>query len=296
MGQNLAAILGGQPAQQQQQGNPLQSLLGAAPQVNVPQQIQQQSPLQAGLMGLLSFFNPQLSQQLTQGRQQRQAQNTANIQRAQATNVGLRSQREGQIARLEQRQREFDVSTKAAKEDRAIRRAAEDRLERLAETSNELRREQIRVSKEGQNQFTRSQEGNSDIAFGGFRGELGALTGEAASASGRSGKLLADDMMAAWREAGGENNPSAALDAAMNIWDQGVERGQLLATTIGMLPNDITKAIELLEEKMGKQMDIFNDKLTIASQKGSRRTKDIGLLRRRLRTPEVHKRIRFESQ
>ncbi|KKK66544.1 hypothetical protein LCGC14_2963020, partial [marine sediment metagenome] len=113
---------------------------------------------------------------------------------------------------------------------------------------------------------------------------------------GRSGKLLADDMMTAWKEAGGERNPSEALDAAFSIFDQGVERMQLLATTIGMLPDDIAKAIELVEAKMEKQLAIFNDKLTIASQKGSRRTKDIGLLRRRLRTPEVHKRIRFESQ
>ncbi len=295
MGANLAQLLAGLigpqsqgPVQTQQPGNvpqqpqfggggvglpgaglpggglPGGGLLGAAPQVQVPQQ-QFNSKSQLRALATLLAINPQAGAAALGLKQQ----NTQNIQRAQATNVGLRQQRESQIAQLEQRQREFDASTEATRLDRELRNKAEERMEGLAKTSNDLRREQIRVSKEGQNQFSKSKNAASKIAFGGFTGELGALTGEAASASGKSGKLLADDMMTAWREAGGDRTPSEALDAAFNVFDQGVERGQLLATTIGMLPDDVTRAIELLEAKMGKQVEIFNKKLTAASKKFS---------------------------
>ena len=135
MGANLAALLagmnnGGQQQQPQQQQNPLGGLLGAAPQVNVPQQQQQQTPVQAGLMGLLSVINPQLSQQLIQGQQQKRAQNTQNIQRAQATNVGLQQTQD--IARTRnQRIQDTEDARRTDARDSEERQERVDRLDRV---------------------------------------------------------------------------------------------------------------------------------------------------------------------
>ena len=75
--------------QQQQQPGNLLNLLQNVPQVPVPQQMQGQSPFQAGLMGVLSMINPQLAQQKQQSMRQQLLQNQRMRQDALRANIEM---------------------------------------------------------------------------------------------------------------------------------------------------------------------------------------------------------------
>lgn len=145
MGANLAQLLSGLlgpqaqgPVQTQQPGNvvapvqqqnPLGGLLGAAPQVPVPQQ-QFDTKRQLSALAALLAINPQAGQAALGLKQQ----NVQNIQQAQRTNVGLRSN--FNLEQVRQQRADEKEQRTASREDRLL--ADEKQTRRFREIERKL--------------------------------------------------------------------------------------------------------------------------------------------------------------
>jgi hypothetical protein len=204
---------------------------------------------------LLQHLNPQRGGQIRQNQQQQRLQNTAQIQQARSTNIGLRAQREFQIAQLKQRAADRE-------EDRRRFEATQARFASIDDTLNRLREAQIRKLDEPDDPFTKSQLGASTRALGGTMDFLRVLGGGERSPSGLR-KSLADEMMIKWREGG--------IEAAMDWWDQAFMTGEQRIATDGLLPPHADEATELHANNMMKQMERFNKLLTAETAESSRK-------------------------
>jgi hypothetical protein len=277
-----------------QEQNMLQALLGAAPQVPVPEALPQQSPVQAGLQGLLSMFNPRLAAQQQQQRGAQQLQRQAQIQRAQSENIRLRAQREGQQLNASFRQRELDRLDKQAEFSRTIQEGQQRIEQLLAESLVETRNFQNALTEARTNRlnlgFSPEESRQSDALSNDVESNLRkAWLGE--TPSGRRKATIGSQMFDRWKRAGGFSPDPAArergLNDALDLLDQAITESEQRVAQPGIIQE--TDGISLREAVSAMKINAVKEFNRLKEREEAK----LRFSESNLRVPEVHKRIRF---